>query len=222
MPALGNLFGDGRSAGADAASSAAASEGAIFAKLMGIADQITGQVQHADQQGLYDPERAAERFGQNYDLQHAGDQEQSLAAMAHAGFKPGDSEVAYNDTKTKERLMQDELRGEEDARHQTMQEKLAAYSYPSQILGEASGVGALQGNFGVQGGQLQDTHDMGIFGQLGSIAGALPRPGGSMPSMPSTANVDNSGNGMDPNNPGAPYSSSTPKKYGWGGFKFGG
>ncbi len=153
----------------DAAQTASEGQKAISDKLLALQEKLLGFVEHADQTGMFDPEKAAERFNRDWQNQHGTDLEQTGAAMRHSGLRPGDSELEYGMNKQKMRLDQDLYNGMDNARLGALNDKLAAFSSTAGPLSGASAAGASAGQFGVQAGQLRQQGLNSVYSRMAGL-----------------------------------------------------
>lgn len=175
MSFIQDLLAPGARQAGDAAQIAANAQAGIYAQLTKLQQTLLGYVQNADKQGLFDPERAAERFNQDWQNQHGQDLERTGATLRHNGLRPGDSELGYNLNKEKARLDQDQFAGMENARHQALAEKLNAYSSTAAPLSGASSAASAAGNYGIQAGQIAGQAGQQVGqGLAGLYAGISP------------------------------------------------
>lgn len=169
MSFIGDILNPGQRQAGDAAETAANASKAITDKLLKLQDMMMGFVQNADQQGMFDPNRAAERFNAEWDKRHGQDMATSTAAMGSLGYKPGDSEVGYRLDKEKGQLDQERALGEDNARHQALQEKLQAYGSTNAMLAPALAGTNQSGQFGVEAANARSAGMNSTFNNLASL-----------------------------------------------------
>lgn len=169
MSFISDIISPGARQAGDAAQTASDASKAITDKLLKLQDTLTGFVQNADQQGMFDPNRAAERFNQEWDRRHGQDMATSTAALGSLGYRPGDSEVDYRLQKEKGQLDQARSYGEEAARQDALQRKLAAYGSTNALLAPALAGTNQAGQFAVQGAQLNQGAMGNTFNNLTNL-----------------------------------------------------
>lgn len=175
MSFIQDLIAPGARQMGDAAQTASEGQKAIQDKLLDLQTRLMGFVQNADKSGMFDPEKAAERFDRDWQANHATDLEQTGAALRHSGLRPGDSELDYGLNKEKARLDQDRYAGMDNARVNALASKLNAYGMTSAPLNGASSAGALAGHFGTQAGQLRQQGQESVYSRLtGLYSGIAP------------------------------------------------
>lgn len=198
MSFIQDIIAPGSRQQGDAAQTASEAQKAISDKLLSFVDQLQGYVKNADEQGLFDQDKAAERFRRSFDRMHGQDLEQTTAALRHAGMRPGDSEMDYRFNKEKMRLDQDRLNGEEDARHKAFQERMSAYLGTVAPISQAAASASAAGQLGTAAEEARMNGMNTVYDRVGRLyTGLSGMMGGRRKSSP--IDYNNIDFGPDPN-----------------------